>query len=399
MEHSLDQKIAGILPRLIELRKDLHRIPERGFAEYQTAEKVAGYMEDLGLTVETGIGGTGVMGLLEGRQPGPILGIRACLDGLEMAEHSGVSYASEIPGMFHGCGHDGNMTMALGAANVLFRMKDQLKGTVKFIFQPSEEETGGAQAMMEAGVLKDPDVHAMFHIHNWHGLKEHTIGVKAGPVLASSDVFRLTISGKPGHGAWPHLAVDPLVVAADLVSAIQRILSREIAPMKPALITIGKIQGGTAVNIIPETVTLEGTVRAYHEDVRTFIARRLDEAADGITRAARASYELTLHRIMPPAVNDATLAGRVSRILDASLSSQVTEDMTGEMGCEEFALFQEQIPGLFLFLGNDIEGEPVVPLHDPRYIFNDSILPTGVKAYCEIVLNYGSADMEEEPHL
>lgn len=394
MDYALDQKIAEILPELMGLRMDLHRIPEKGFAEHKTARLVSDYLRDLGLQVTTGIAGTGVLGLLKGSRPGPTLAIRTCLDGLEMEERSGVSYSSEHTGLFHGCGHDGNMTMALGAARILSEMKDRLPGTVKFIFQPSEEETGGAVAMIAAGVLEDPSVDAIFHIHNWHGLKRHALGIRGGSVLASSDVFRLTVTGRPGHGAWPHLSVDPVVVAADLISAIQRIVSRETDPMKPALITIGRIQGGSAVNIIPESVTLEGTVRAYHEDVRAFIAHRLEEVADGVTRSARASYDLSFQRIMPPAVNDPQLADKVRRILQGDFGNdQVTPDMTGAMGCEEFALFQEKIPGLFLFLGKDIEGEPVVPLHDPRYVFPDSILSTGVKAYCDIVLNFNQSDL------
>lgn len=385
----LDQEIAEMKDELVRMRQDFHRFPEVGFAEYRTAEKAAGYMKDLGLEVQEGIGGTGVVGLLRGKHEGPTLGIRACLDALAMDECSGVDYLSENKGVFHGCGHDGNMTIALGAAKILCKYQDELKGNVKFIFQPSEEETGGAAAVIQAGVLQNPAVDAVFHIHNWHGIKEGVIGVKAGPVLASSDVFHLEIIGKQGHGAWPHLSVDPVVVAADVISAIQSIISREIDPMKPALITIGKIYGGTAVNIIPEKITIDGTVRTYHQDVRDFIAGRLEEVVSGFTRSARATYQLTYNRVMPPASNNPQLAAKVSRILkDSFEAGMVTDDIPCEMGCEEFALFQQEIPGLFMFLGKDKEGEPIVPIHDHNYIFNDETLTTGVKALCEIVLKY-----------
>ncbi|GAB1477211.1 M20 family metallopeptidase [Bacillota bacterium] len=385
----IDQQIAEIKDELVLIRKDLHRHPELGFMEFRTAEKIAEYMNNLGFEIQTGVGGTGVVGLLRGGQAGPTMGIRACLDALAMDECSGVDYASENKGVFHGCGHDGNMTMALGAARILSEYKNTLKGNVKFIFQPAEEETGGAAALIKAGVLENPRVDAIVHLHNWQGLKEGVIGVKAGPVMASSDAFHLEIIGSPGHGAWPHMAVDPIVVAADVISAVQRIVSREIDPIKPALITIGKINGGTAVNIIPEKVTLEGTVRTYHQEIRDLIADRLEEIVKGITQSARANYKLEYNRIMPPVNNDSRLAAKVDGILRGSLGpDMVTNDIPSEMGCEEFALFQQEIPGLFLFIGKDKEGEPIIPIHDSKYIFNDGTLETGVKALCEIVLNY-----------
>lgn len=385
----LDLKIAAINDELVYIRKDLHRFPEVGFQEHRTAAKVAEYMENLGLEVRTGIGGTGVVGLLRGENEGPTIGIRACLDALAMEECSGVDYASENEGVFHGCGHDGNMAIALGAAKILSQYKGVIKGNVKFIFQPSEEETGGAAALIQAGVLRDPAVDAILHVHNWHGIRQGVIGVKPGPVLASSDVFHLDIIGRPGHGAWPHMAVDPIVVAADVISAIQNIISREIDPVKPALITIGMIHGGTAVNIIAAKITLDGTVRAYHQEVRDYIARRLEEVVNGITQSARATYQLTYNRITPPANNDPRLTAKVSRILKDSFEpDMITDEIPSEMGCEEFALFQQEIPGLFIFLGKDKAGEPIVPIHDPEYIFNDETLAIGVKALCEIVLKY-----------
>lgn len=385
----LDLKIAAINDELVYIRKDLHRFPEVGFQEHRTAAKVAEYMENLGLEVRTGIGGTGVVGLLRGENEGPTIGIRACLDALAMEECSGVDYASENEGVFHGCGHDGNMAIALGAAKILSQYKGVIKGNVKFIFQPSEEETGGAAALIQAGVLRDPAVDAILHVHNWHGIRQGVIGVKPGPVLASSDVFHLDIIGRSGHGAWPHMAVDPIVVAADVISAIQNIISREIDPVKPALITIGMIHGGTAVNIIAEKTTLDGTVRAYHQEVRDYIARRLEEVVNGITQSARATYQLTYNRITPPANNDPRLTAKVSRILKDSFEpDMITDEIPSEMGCEEFALFQQEIPGLFIFLGKDKAGEPIVPIHDPEYIFNDETLAIGVKALCEIVLKY-----------
>lgn len=385
----LDGDVRKAEKELIALRRDLHRIPELGFQEHQTAKKVAGYLLDLGLDVTTGIGGTGVIGVLRGKDAGGTIALRACLDALPLQERSGVPYSSEVDGVMHACGHDGNMTFVLGAASILSGYRNQINGNVKFIFQLSEEDTGGAAEIIQAGGLKDPDVDAIITLHNWPGIKEGVLVVKDGPVLASSDIFKLKIIGKPGHAAWPHLTVDPVVAAADVISNLQHIISREINPLEPAAITIGKVSGGKAVNIIPEAVTLEGTVRAFDAGLRDFIENRIENIVKGITQAARADYELSCERIMPPVNNDARLTAQVYQTLKGVFKpGMVTEHFPPNMGCEEFSLFQEQIPGLFLFIGNDREGVEPVPLHAPDYVFNDDILSTGVKALCEIVLVY-----------
>jgi amidohydrolase len=374
---------------LIELRKELHRFPELGFQEFRTAEKVADYLKGLGLEVQAGIGGTGVIGLLRGTAAGPTVAIRACLDALAIAEQSGVDYASENPGVMHACGHDGNMVMTLGAAKILASYRQSLKGNVKFIFQPSEENTGGAAEIIKAGGLRNPDVDAILTPHNWHGIPEGVLVVKPGPLLASSDLFKLEITGKAGHGAWPHLAVDPIPVAAEVITALQRIISREVDPTKAAAVSIGRIEGGTAANIIPESVTLHGTVRALEENVRGFIQRRIDEVARGVTQAARATHKLTYDRIMPPVDNDPEFAAVAAHVLRKAFpEDMVTGEFPLTMGCEEFSLYQQEVPGLFLIIGNDLPGQDVIPIHAPDYTFNDRILPVGVTALCEIVLRY-----------
>ncbi|HCF71878.1 MAG TPA: amidohydrolase [Syntrophomonas sp.] len=384
----LDQKIAGIEEELLELRKELHRFPELGFQEYRTAEKVAEYMSALGFAVETGIGGTGVIGLLRGGE-GPVIAIRACLDALAVTEQSGVEYASQNPGVMHACGHDGNMAITLGAAKILAQYQDILKGSIKFIFQASEENTGGAAEVIKAGGLKNPEVGAIITLHNWHGIPQGNIVVKPGPVLASSDLFQLEIIGKAGHGAWPHLAVDPIPIAAEVISAFQHIVSREVDPTRPAAVSIGRIEGGTAENIISESVALYGTVRTLDEEVRSFIQKRIGEIARGLTQAARATCKLTYHRIMPPVDNDAQFTAFAAEVLRKAFSGdKVTSEFPPNMGCEEFSLYQQEIPGIFLFIGNDTTGRDIVPIHSPNYIFNDKILTVGVKALCEIALSY-----------
>ena len=386
---NIDQAIQQMLDEMISLRKELHRFPEVGFCEHQTAATVSRYLHQLGFEVQTGIGGTGVIGILRGNSDGPTIALRACLDALAMDEKSGVDYASQNKGVFHGCGHDGNMTFVLGAAKIVSQQKHALRGNIKFIFQPSEEETGGAAEIIRAGGLRNPDVDAIFHLHNWHGIRQGVIAVVPGTVLASSDLFKIEIIGKPGHGAWPHLAVDPILIASDIISGIQTIISREIDPLTPTTITIGKIYGGTAVNIIPKTVTLEGTVRTYDGNTREFIRNRIEEIVKGITYAARAKYEMTYHYVMPPVYNDPQLTSMVQDILLGSFGPQwVINDFNAGMGCEEFSLYQQEVPGVFLFIGNDQERQEMIPLHAPNYLFNDELLPTGIKALYEIVMGF-----------
>lgn len=385
----LEKRIEELKPELTALRKELHRHPELGFQEYWTAEKVAAYLKDLGLEVTTGIAGTGVTALLRGNLPGPTVALRACLDALPVTEQSGVDYPSENPGVMHACGHDGNMTMVLGAAKALSERRDSLHGNVKFIFQPSEEDTGGSARMIKEGCLKNPDVDIIITPHNWHGYQEGCVIATPGIVLASSDLFKLEIIGKPGHGAWPDLAVDPIPVAAEIITALQKIVSREVSPLTPCALSLGKIYGGTAVNVISEKVTIEGTVRTLDPHIRDFMQQRIEEIADGITRSARAAYKITYDRVMPPAYNDPDLTAHAAELMQGILGKDAVLDAcVPDMGCEEFSLFQEQIPGLFLFIGKDKEGEGIVPIHAPNYIFNDDILTVGVKALCAIAMGY-----------
>lgn len=385
----LQQQIEEIREELIDLRRDLHRHPELGFAEYYTAGKVAEYLKDCGYQVTTGIGGTGVIGVLYGAATGPTFALRACLDALEVPEQTGVDYASGIPGQMHACGHDGNMTVTLGAAKILAKYRNLLNGNIKVIFQPSEENTGGAAQVVAAGGLHNPDVDVMITPHIWHDVPKGKLGLRAGPVMASSDLFTLKVKGVAGHGAWPHMAVDPLPVAAELILALQKIVSREIDPMIPACISIGKMEYGTAANVVSQTVTLHGTVRTFDHDVRSFIEKRIEEIADGVTKAARASYALEYHRVMPPLVNDPEFVALATGALtDAFGSEGVTANYAATMGCEEFSVYLDYVPGIFLLIGSQDPTEPLVEIHNPKFLFPEECLTIGVRALCEIALNY-----------
>jgi amidohydrolase len=386
---SLDAEVRAIESDLIELRRQLHRCPELGFAEHQTADLVARHLRDSGLSVQTGVAGTGVIGLLHGDNQGPTFAIRACLDALPVEEQSGVDYPSETAGVMHACGHDGNLVMALGAARILAGQRSQIWGNIKWIFQPAEEQTGGAAAMIDHGCLENPVVDAIVTLHNWHGYPQGLIVASAGAILAACDLFELAVIGKAGHSAWPELAVDPIPVAAEVVAALQRIVSREIDSTRPSLLSIGSIHGGSALNVIPDRVVIGGTVRTLDPAARDFIQRRIGEIASGVTAAARASYDLRYDRVMPPVINDPQLCGLSARAVQAAIGPQGVSDAGHpSMGCEEFSLFQERVPGAFLMIGNDRAGHPAVPIHAPNYIFNDRIIAPGVTALCAVALEY-----------
>lgn len=385
----LERKIEEIKEELIAVRRDLHRHPEIGFEERYTADKVANYLKECGYEVTEGIGGTGVIGVLYGANEGPTFALRACLDALEVPEQTGVDYASEFPGRMHACGHDGNMTVTLGAAKILAQYKDVLNGNIKVIFQPSEENTGGAAEIVAADGLKNPDVDAIITPHIWHGIPKGKICLKAGPVMASSDLFKLEVHGAAGHGAWPQLAVDPLPVAAELILSLQKIISREIDPMTPACLSIGKLEYGTAANIVSKTVTMHGTVRTFDPMARDLIQKRIDEIAYGVTKASRASYTLEYNRVMPPLSNAPELTAMAMDALTGALGeSGVTSDYEASMGCEEFSVYQEHIPGLFMFIGSSEADKPIIEIHNPKFLFPEECLSIGVRALCEIALNY-----------
>ena len=270
---------------------------------------------------------------------------------------------------------------------------DELKSHVKVIFQPSEENTGGAARIIAAGGLHDPEVDAILTLHTWHRIPAGQMVVVSGSPMASSDLFELEIIGEAGHGAWPNLAVDPLPIAAEVVLALQKLISREKDPMKAAIISLGKIEGGAAPNIISQSVKIWGTVRTFDEDLRQFLQRRIAEVTAGITSASRATYRLDYQCIMPPMKNDPALAAFVERTLRAILpAEQVSSAFEPVMGCEEFSLFQQHVPGLFLYIGNATPESMDVAVHSPVFNFNDEIIETGVRSLVETALRFHEFD-------
>ncbi|HDR14104.1 MAG TPA: amidohydrolase, partial [Desulfobacteraceae bacterium] len=282
MTHELLERAQEIREWMTGLRRAIHRNPELGMQEYQTTKLVKAELEKIGVPVkETGLE-AGVLALLEGTGEGPVTGLRADMDALPLTERTGLDYASRNEGVMHACGHDGHTAILLGAAKLLSEMKDRFRGVVKFIFQPAEEGLGGAARMVEAGVLKNPDVTTVIALHGWPFLETGKIGVCNGPFTASADKFSITVNGRGGHGGYPHKAVDPVLASCHLVAAIQQVASRQIDPVENIVVSVCRINGGTTNNVIPESVSLAGTVRCHEDSVRSTIEERMRKIAEGV---------------------------------------------------------------------------------------------------------------------
>ncbi|MCX5909743.1 MAG: amidohydrolase, partial [Deltaproteobacteria bacterium] len=297
--------------RVIQCRRDLHRIPEPAYSEGETASYVAQWLKAEGLDVQTGIAQFGVAGLMKFPESGKTLMIRSDMDALPVAEETGLPFASTHPGKMHACGHDGHMAMVLGAVTILNRIKGRMKGNIKFVFQPAEEGPGGAKPMIEAGIMKKPLIDYVLGCHLWPAIPEGTVGVKAGPLMAAMDRFDIRITGKGGHGAMPHLCVDALEVGTQVINALQRITSRQMNPLKPAVVTVGSFHAGTAFNIIPGEAQMCGTTRTFDREIWVTWPERMEKIIRGVCESMGAGYDLKYTQGYPPTVNDAAMAETV----------------------------------------------------------------------------------------
>jgi hippurate hydrolase len=355
------------------LRRDIHREPELGFDTEKTARKVLDALEGLPLEIETGVAQNGLVATLAGEGEGPTVGLRADMDALPITEETGLAFASEVEGKMHACGHDAHTSMLVGAAHALSGMRERLNGTVKFIFQPAEEGGGGGRVMVEEGVAGGLD--SIFALHLWPGLPFGTVATKAGPIMAAADAFEMEVRGTGGHGAMPHLSADAIVVAAHVVTALQTVVSREVDPVEPAVLTVGEIGAGTAFNIIPETARLGGTVRTLNEDLRKRMPERIEAVARGVAGGMRADAHLDYTFSYPVTRNDADAANRALGVAGGLFGEEAVLELANpSMGAEDFAYFLEKVPGAFVWLG---VGEDVSGLHTPQFAFDEEILPRG----------------------
>lgn len=386
---------------IIEFRHWLHQNPELSNQEFQTSERVAQRLRALGYEVHTGIAITGVVGILDTGRPGPTVAVRADMDALPVEDKSGLPFASTATGTYqgnevpvtHACGHDIHVSVGMGTAAAIMKRKDELRGKVMFIFQPAEEGTppgvkGGASYMLEEGVFDIAKPDAIFALHSQPDLDVGEVGFKAGPSFASSDQFVVTIQGKQAHGAWPHRAKDPIVMAAEAISAIQTIRSRNIDPQKPAVVSVGIVKGGSRYNIIPDDIELQGTVRAYDVAVQDLVEQRLHDILGGVTKMHGGSYEMQYKRHTPATVNHPQLTDWAGKSLANSLGEDDAQHFPAVMGAEDFAYFANEVPGFYFWLGVTPEGETNSALHTPTMRADDSAIPVGVNAMTGLVTDF-----------
>ena len=373
---------------LVETRRDFHRYPELGFQETRTAGIVAQTLSDLGLEVQRGVGQTGVVGVLDGDRPGPVLLLRSDMDALPVTEENETDYVSLNPGVMHACGHDGHMAMGLALAQIMTGRRSEMAGTIKFLFQPGEEGRGGALAVLADGVLENPRPDVALAMHLWSEVPYGYIRVNDGPAMAASSVFTLTVRGKGGHGAAPHRSVDPILAAAHIVAALQSIVSRNVDPLESVVITVGQISAGTTFNVIPEKATLKGTVRSYDHEMHRHVYRRILEMAQNMAKAFRCQATMEAVAIVPAVVNSPEPTTRVrAAAIQTVGADKVVEGRT--MGAEDMGYILEEIPGCYFFIGagNGQQGL-VYPHHHPRFDIDERAMVLGVATMAEAVASY-----------
>jgi amidohydrolase len=387
---AVNPEVAQLADSVIELRRMLHQWPELGFQEQRTSALVAERLQALGLEVRTGIAQTGVLGVLRGDKEGKTVLLRADMDGLPIEEASGAAYASQNHGVMHACGHDGHTAILLTVAKVLAQRRQQFSGTVKFAFQPAEElPPGGAKGMIEEGVLENPGVDAAFGLHLWNSLPVGKIGVDEGPIMASVDRFDIVIKGVGGHGAYPHTGVDPIVAGSHVVAALQTVVSREVPPLAPVVVTVGKFQGGTAFNVIPSQAELSGTVRTVDARIRQEMPARLERIVRGITSGLRAEYAFDYAFGYPVTVNDVNKAQFARQVAAAIVgdANVVSAGMT--MGAEDMSYFLQAVSGCYLRLGSGNPDKGLIhPHHSALFNFDEAALPIGVDLLAQLTLAY-----------
>lgn len=369
---------------MVAIRRDLHQHPELGFEERRTSGIVADRLAALGYEVQTGVGGTGVVGLIGGEQEGQTVLLRFDMDALPIQEENDVSYRSQTPGVMHACGHDGHVAIGLGVAALLARRRDTFPGTIKLMFQPAEEGLGGAKRMIEDGVLEGPhvDVALGLHVSSMHPLGR--AAVTSGPMMAGADRFEILVQGKGGHGAMPHDTVDAILVASHIVIALQSIVSRNLNPEASGVVTVGALLAGAAANVIADTATLRGSMRFYDPAVRELLHRRIKQIASGIAQSFGASAQVTITTGVDATLNAPEPTALVREIAATVLGESQIDAGWRTMGSEDFSMVLARVPGNFFFLGARNEERGMnFPHHHPRFDFDEACMPQGVAILCE----------------
>ena len=357
------------------MRRDFHRHPELGFNEFRTAGIVARELNALGLEVTTGVGKTGVVGLLEGSHPGPTILMRFDMDALPITEDTGAEYASENPGVMHACGHDAHTAIGLTVARLLNAEKENLGGKVKFIFQPAEEGLGGAEGMLADGILENPRPDYSLSLHVWNNKPLGWIGISKGYVMAAAEEFTVKIHGRGGHGAIPNLAVDPIVAAAQIINAVQTIVSRNVSPSETAVVSVTTVHGGDAFNVIPPQVELTGTIRTFKPEIRQTVIERFTQIINGIAASMNCTADIKLLASTPALFNDASVTEVVQNVA-AQIPGVTLDTNFSTMGSEDMAFMMEKVPGCYFMVGSaNYDTGKNAPHHHPRFDIDESVLP------------------------
>ncbi|GAB4055038.1 M20 family metallopeptidase [Spirosoma litoris] len=401
----MDKTAEGLEKKVVAWRRDFHQHPELGNREFQTAAKIAAHLQSLGMEVKTGVGKTGVVALLKGGKPGPVVALRADIDGLPVTERVDVPFKSETrveyngqqTGVMHACGHDTHVAILMGTAEILASVKNDLRGTVKFIFQPAEEgapegEEGGAYLMVKEGVLENPKVDAIFGLHINSQTEVGTIKYRPGATMAAVDSYAIKIKGKQTHGAAPWSGVDPIVTSAQVVMGLQTIVSRNVTLTdNAAVVTVGALHSGIRQNIIPEEANMIGTIRTFSPEAQKLVHRRIDEIATNIAESAGAKAEVKINVMYPVTYNDPKLTDQMVPSLEAVAGKANIKLTPAQTGAEDFSFYQQKVPGFFFFLGGMTKGKKVenaAPHHTPDFQIDEGGFVLGMKSLCRLTTDY-----------
>jgi amidohydrolase len=405
LKSKIAQKAASLESKVITWRRDFHQNPELGNREFKTAEKIAAHLRSLGIEVQTGVGKTGVVGILRGGKPGPVVALRADIDALPVKERADIPFASKAEGEYngqvvpvmHACGHDTHIAILMGTAEILASIKTDLKGTVKFIFQPAEEgppegEEGGAELMIKEGVLTNPKVDVIFGLHINAQTEVGKIKYRPKGTMAASDWFKIKIMGKQTHGAYPWLGIDPIVTASQIIMGLQTIVSRNVnITESAAVVSVGQINAGVRSNVIPEELTMNGTIRSLDSKVQQMVHSRIKQVATAIAESAGATADVTITNKTAITYNDPTLTEKMIPTLEAVAGKENVLLTPAVTGAEDFSFYQEKIPGLYFFLGGAPKGKPIsetAPHHTPDFYIDESGFVLGMKAMSDLTIDY-----------
>ncbi|MBM7624043.1 M20 metallopeptidase family protein [Sporohalobacter salinus] len=394
MKSKIKQAIFGLESDLIAWRRSIHREPELGFEEYKTAEKIVGVLKGTDLNLQTEVAQTGIVADLHIGDDLPTLALRADMDALPIQEQTEVEYVSQNEGVMHACGHDGHVAILLGTAIILDHFRDELDVNVRFIFQPAEEGPGGAKPMIEEGVLKEVDEIIGLHLNTDQLIGE--MELKSGAFSAAADQIELIVKGDGGHGAAPHQAVDAIVVAAEIITALQTIVSRKVDPHQSVVLSMGKIEGGYRHNVIADYVKITGTVRSTDPDIRKELPDKIEQTIKGITKGHGANYELDYKWGYPVMINDSELVAKLEKdFRDIPEIERIERVDNPSMGAEDFAYYCQEVPGAFYRLGAGKFPDHVYPGHHPKFDFDEAALKLGVITFVKAVLNYSDNKGED----